>query len=348
MNQPIQFTLSPDALKSLGGFVAAPKNVLSPFEASRALNQAQIAALQKDNILDAAGQPKPEVRATLEALAAPTAYTQLRLFATPQFHEHICFCNADGTRRILLTTTGTDVLVSDPAPVDELIASMQEYIGTSTLRAPNFAAELDFDQALALAAMIDLHRRAGLRALADQIEFTPPAFDVRAITDEIGHATEDIQWLVGIMKMIASPSPRTPDFNAALDRLVTTGHINRAGTRYQLGDAAALLAGRLLVIDLVLLLGAGQLVADDSITRMHLLCLQAGVHDILTIETYDATVRFECLSAAAVMVYVKHLFTESHKLAQTPTPSKTECPRCHAALLPQSRFCANCGLPLTA
>lgn len=348
MNQSVQFTLSPDVLKSLGGLVATPKNVLSPFEMNRTLDPTHIAALQKSGILDTAGQPKPEVRATLDALAAPTAFAELRLFANPAYHEHAIFCNADGTHHIMLTTAGTDVLVSDPAPLDDLIASMQEYIGTSTLRAPQFSAELDYEQALTLAALIDLHRRAGLRALADQIKFTPPAFDARAITDAIAQTPEDIQWLVGVMKMIGSEIAKTPDIDAALDRLVAAGHINRGGTRYQLGDAAALLAGRLLVIDLVLLMRAGQLVAPDAVTTTHLLCLQAGVHDILTIETYDATVRFECLSAAAVMAYVKHLLTQSHKLAQTAAPTAKECPRCHAGITTASKFCANCGLPLNA
>lgn len=348
MNQSIQFTLSPNALKSLGELVAVPKNALSPFEASRTFEQVQLAALQKNTILGSDGRPTPEVRTTLEVLAAPTAYTQLRLFANPEFHEHICFCNADGTHRILLTTAGAEVLVSDPAPLDDLIAWMQDYVGTSTLRALTFSAELDPNQGLVLAALIDLHRRAGLRALADQTEFTPPAFNLPAINDAIARTKEDTQWLVGVMKMIASPlQQKVPDLGATLDRLVAARHINRDGTRYQLGDAAALLAERLVVIDLVLLLSAGQLVADDAITTTQLLCLQAGAHDILTIETYDATVHFECLSAAAIMAFVRHLFTQAHKLAQTIQTSASKCPRCNAPITPTRRFCAHCGLALT-
>jgi hypothetical protein len=347
MNEPIEFTLPPDVFKALGSLCSTPKNILSPFEANRTLDKTQMGALQKEALLDGGGQPKPAVSAVLEALAAPSAYSELRLFATPAYREHAVFCNVDATRRVMLTTTGADVLVSDPAPLEELIASVQEYVGTSTLRAPTFAAELDYAQAIALAAMIDLHRRAGFRVLADQAEFTPPAFDARAVADTILQTGEDVQWLVGIMKMLGSHDQLpTIEFNTVLDRLVSAGHISQAGSQYQLGDAAALLAGRLLVIDLVMLLDAGQLTANDEVTATHLLCLQAGVHDLLTIETYDSTVRFECLSAAAVMECVKMLLTQSHKLAHTVKP--TECPRCHAATHRGSRFCAMCGLPLTA
>ncbi|OGD32651.1 MAG: hypothetical protein A2V45_08075 [Candidatus Aminicenantes bacterium RBG_19FT_COMBO_58_17] len=351
MVQEIQFTLQPELLGGLGGLIPGTKGALSPFHYGdgRALTPTQIATLQRSGMLDEHGQLARGVRATLDALTTPVAYAQLRISAGSSFFEHIAYFTPGENRAILLTTVGTDVLVRDPAPADEIIEGVRQYLGDSILRGPRFKADVTYDEALALATMIDLYRRGVLRTFADGTTFTIPTFDARAIAEAAVGTPQSTQWLAGIMKMIGETYAGgvAPAFELALNSLVGAGHIICDGYQYRLGDEAALLAARLLVVDIFLLLGAGRLEPDATVTQVNLLCLQAGLHDLLTIETHNERVLFNCLSSAAVMEYVRYSLTKPDALLpEIPAPSKPICPLCRSQLSPGKKFCTKCGAPV--
>jgi hypothetical protein len=345
MNPSITLTLSPEALKGLGSLIK-PQTVLSPFDVHGTLDQTQLAAHKQSGLLDSMARPSATFGPTLDTLAAPASFVQLRLQAGPEFFEHLAFFSADSAHSVLLTTSGTDLVLSDPVSVPGLVDLVRQYVGTSVLRAPTFDTEIEYAAAVVLGAAIDLYRRAELRTLADQAEFTAPSFDAQAIEAAIAHTPEDLRWLVAMLQSIRPGERANGSVGPMLEQLVAAGHLGRTGTRYYLTSKPALLAERLLVPDNLLMVSTGQLGPDGGVTVTQLLCLQAGLHDLLTIERCEGNVRFECLSAAALVEFVNQVLSHPNAVGGAGDAKTFACPRCHAPNSPLARFCEHCGLSL--
>ncbi|MEN6343519.1 MAG: zinc ribbon domain-containing protein [Methanospirillum sp.] len=345
MTNETAFTIPPGLLPWLGSLGTGGEGPLSPFLAGevRPPDTAEKERLHAGGVIVARGGAAARIRPTLGALANPAAAVAVRLSSGEEYYEHTAFLSADGTRSVLLTTVGSEVLVRDPAPVEEILEGVRQYVGDSVLRAPRFEAELDPEEALALAAVVDLHRRALFGAYAGDTPFTRPILGPAKIAAAAESTTNGLQWLVDVVKLVGGADRLTP---AALDRLVRSGHLRKEKGGFALADEAALLAERLLVVESVLALEAVRAEpGTTTLQRLNLLCLQAGIHDLLSIESVAGRLRFECLSGAAVLVYLRHLLTEPGALAPGEETA-IACPSCGEPAQAGTKFCRKCGTAL--
>ncbi len=346
MTNEAAFTIAPGLLPWLGSAGPGATGPLSPFLAGdvRSPTLDEMDRLRSAGVIGADGALETHVRSTISALANPAVAVAVRLSSGEEYYEHTAFLSADGTRSVLLTTAGSEILVRDPAPIDEVLEGVRQYVGDSVLRAPRFEAELDPEAALAFAAIADLHRRALFGAYAGGTPFERPVLGPAKIAAAIGSAADGFQWLAGVVKLVGGADRLAP---AALDRLVRAGHLRKEKGGFALADEAALLAERLLVVESVLALEAVRAApGTTALQRLNLLCLQAGIHDILSVEAVDGRLRFECLSGAAVMAYLHFLLTEPGALAAGGAEEATACPSCGEPVSAGTKFCRKCGAAL--
>lgn len=202
----------------------------------------------------------------------------------------------------------------------------------------------DPEEAVTLAAVIDLHRRSLFRASADNTDFHPKKFNTATIASTIETTGKSFQWLVWTLKLLCSVGSDPSVYVVpALGRLVSSGNLIQDGELFRLAPEGALLAERLLIVDSILSIRAGRIVPPDTYIRLNFVCLQAGLHDILSIEPVSGRLRFECLSSTAVMEYIRYILIEPEALSIAEKLLQITCRSCNAAVPEGNKFCRKCG-----
>lgn len=364
----VEFTVDPDLLGAIGSIVPGTKSVLSPYGygEQRQPTDTEKKSLHDAGLLDTDGSISAAMRRTVEALALTDAFTRIRVVAWGEVLEYMTYFPVDNGAAVSMTTTSDGFVVHDPAPSDDILAGLSQYIGGSVFTSSNFAAEVSLEEALVLAAMIDLHRRAVLRAFIEGNTFQYGLYDARAIHQAIGNSDKGIDWLIAIVLSIsASDSPSSEaDVDAALAKLAEANHLIRQGNHYQLSEAALTLGNQLRAVENVITLDAGSQAKDGSVVRTGFTCLQSGLHDLLQLEYSKGIVRFACLSPAALLDQLRFFLTSPQALREVaektagpgPEPvvmpgaeavsAAAQCPSCQAPVGPETKFCGKCGAPV--
>jgi ribosomal protein L40E len=180
------------------------------------------------------------------------------------------------------------------------------------------------------------------------VEYKRPAFDRGAILGGLASRPEDPQWLVWSVSRFGGVGPDPERFlDAALGRLVAAGQLVREDDRYALAPDGAQLAERLLLLTSILSVRAGRLVPPDTYHQLQVVCLQAGLHDILSIEAVDGRLRFDSLASVEVMEYLRYLLQTPDALRAADAAAGITCRSCGTAMPASAKFCKKCGTPLT-
>jgi hypothetical protein len=320
----LEIALTPKELAGLDRFVQAPLSPVSPLGRGSPLDGAELASLGQRGWFDAGGRLEPTLGRALEALATSRAATQISLAVGNRVFEHVVTFASDGSRRVSLSTVPDGLVLRDPAPVDTLLAGVQEYVGASVLRAVPFEAELDVASGVLLAALLDMQRRATLRARAESSPPTPAAVDPRALADVATRAPEGWYWLVSILRMAlgdAMPSLDEATVTRSLFLLERMGHVQSSVQGVVLSTPPFALASRLLAIDVLLRVRAVRLAETGVVQATSFVSLHAGVQDVLLVDAAGGAVRFLATAAAAVLESVRLLVTDPDALGPVASPA---------------------------
>ena len=219
------------------------------------------------------------------------------------------------------------------------------------------------EQALSLAGMIDIHRKDFMRAFVEGRAFEPRGHDVPAVSAELSDRYNHVQRFVTLVRTVSEFDSDLDEesVDAAVRGLAAAGHVVREeGGVFSLSEPLSTLASRFLTLDSFLTLNAGRVAADESVVTVGFLCMQAGVNDLLALDFRGGIVRFDCLSAAAILAIANRFMTEPAILrdalaeAAEVAPARHEvaalrtCARCGAPLSPGQRFCGQCGAAVEA
>ena len=367
------------ALGALWGGVPSAISPLRPGGAAAA-SEGEIAALVSGGLCDAARCPVPEMVPVLDVLGSANAFVRVYLSGGADVDEFVVYRASSGATASLINRGGEFELES-PAPTDVFMAITAQLIGSSALRSVEFDVELSGMETVVLAAVIDLQRKASLAAITQEKDPGAVALDVASIASACSTRTGRNQWLATVMLELAEsdgvPADRVP---SALAALSSRGLLGGGPAAYHLLGNALLLAQRFLIIDSALTLTGGFAGADGSVSVAGFTCLQAGVHDLLYVETAEDSAELRCESAAAVLDYVSAFLDDPTVLqalgatpaaavataqpapapaaeapmpaapaAQAPAPVAVAaegprfCPRCGTPVRPGTRFCVKCG-----
>lgn len=361
-----QFILDLDSLLSLGSLVPGEQSLISPMRTGITLTPEQVSVLKGKGILEGSGKIAPACLPALETIAQAGYYSQVRMNGSGNYLEVMVYFSRDYKNSTGVFTTGEGLLVSDPAPVQDIVRALKEYIGESSLQNMDFHTEISFEEALALAAVIDLQRRALLKAMAEDRDPVDSGFSVEAVYQEIVKENENAQWLVTLLREMTGVSPDRSGLEKSLGSLASAGLVSINNGSCQLTGQASGLANQFLLVNNLLSIRSGREMPGSELAQVGFVCLQSGVTGLLTIQTAeDSRVQLTVLPASALFRLVE-LYLSDPVAIQMLIPEEAEdeaasagamaekvnvaggtaCPGCGKGNPADVRFCLECGSPL--
>ncbi|MBN1667975.1 MAG: hypothetical protein JW862_12845 [Anaerolineales bacterium] len=300
-----QIHLGSSILSSLGLMFSDKTNPLSPLRPSRGV-QASMGEFQAAGLANEQGKLKTEIRPWLQVLVKPASLVDLRISAGSYFQQFSLYYGENGNQPVLLMNRGDGLLLEQPADTESVLDGLVQFSGDSLLASFNFEASLPYGPALALAVLVDLHRREVARAFAD----LTPAHRQPANATEMAYwlstCPDSPQWLTALVR---TPEDRAPDVNqlqAYLDALVAAGYCQPSGGGYELAASTRPIGNRLVMLDTFYTLDIARLDPYGRVEIASLSAVQAGVNDLLQIEFQGDLVRFVSLSPMAFGDQVRH------------------------------------------
>lgn len=361
----IQFVLDLNSLIGLGEFIPGEQSLISPMRPGIKLTPEQVSVLKGKGILDDSGKIAPTFLPALETIANAGYYTQVRLNGSGNYLESMVYFSRDCKNSVALFTTGEGLLVSNPAPVQDIVRALKEYIGESSLQNMDFHAEISFEEALALSAVIDLQRRALLKAMAGDLDPDDSGFPVEAVYQETVKENDNAQWLVTLLREMTGVSPDRSGLEKALGSLAAAGLVRMKDGSCHLTGQTRGLANQFMLTNNLLSIRSGREMPGNEVAQVGFVCLQAGVTGLLTIQTAeDNLLQLTVLPAAALFRFVEMYLSDPVAIQMLipdqaeeaePASGKTEktegsggagCPACGKANPADVRFCLECGSPL--
>jgi hypothetical protein len=354
MQQPApNYIINAGLLGALGALWGRTPTRISPFQyGTTTFGTEEKKALSVAGFCNEQGQITPQARPVLDILGNATSFTRMYLSGGPNPYEYIV-CFAPGGASASLVNIHGDMQIDTPALVPMFLTMASETIGSSMYRSSPFEATLSSAEAVVLAGMIDLQRKAALRSLAGDVKTEGTLMDPASIQASYSGGNNDNQWLAMVILGLTGTSgiPGTDGFRKALDSLVNRGLVLRSSSSFKLNDDAQFLARRMLVFDTALTLTAGHLGNDGTVTVAGFTCLQAGVHDLIVVDVSGETVGIKSTSSFAILGLVRTFLSDASELEKLEAPAapvptvqaRKFCAQCGTAIQPGRKFCGSCG-----
>jgi hypothetical protein len=212
--------------------------------------------------------------------------------------------------------------------------------------------------ALAVFALMDLERSANLRALADGVPFRSMSFELPAIAEKVVNRQETFQSLEYALQSRANlpGPPSAAQVELGLRRLVDKNLVAKENSGYRLNSQLSHFAGRLPIIDNVLIVESVSLNQDNEPVVANFTALQSGVNDILYFENLNEETIVRSITGMQVVGLVAKFLNEPDTFnpPRTTGPSPrvvrpttaaavTYCGQCGSPLTSGTMFCPNCG-----
>jgi hypothetical protein len=316
----VDIDLDSELFLTLGSLTSAPRGPFWPWDdVATPPTDEQRGQLVTAAVLDGNGRVPGALQVTLSALAAASAKTSIHFYgggAAAEFANYL----APGRNPVALTSSRVGgVRLQDPAPVDLQIQTTAELIGWSTSRGVELELEIPTADALVLAALIDLERRQSLLELAGGGSSSGRPVDFDALSVSLREPGRGLFWLVNAVarRCGTEPSSAAAAVPDAVRRLTGRGVIDATETTAVLVGASKELATRFLTVVAILDLDNELDNGHGDVASVGFTCVQAGIHDLITIENLERGVHLETLSAATLINYAE-LFIRQPNYAALP------------------------------
>ena len=354
--QEIQFRVQADQLTALGARFAHGASLLSPLKAVPGAGT--VSPVVVEGVTDAAGVLAAHLVPTFQSLAGTTASAKLSLHTGDSvFQSLICFA-ADGAKAVALINTPEGIAIRHPAPCGEILSDLGDYLGGSGHVRATFTVTLPAKEALAFAGLLDLHRRAVFRALADGVPVPSAGHTPEAILGAARQSPDSFQWFASVVRSLL-PANRMEDhdLSPALAGLAAKGLVLQAPDGFLLSPAAKDVAHHFLWNDLLLTVSAAHQ-SGDMVVAAEMCFLQSGVRDILCLQANNDELFLTALAAQTVLEQVGRILTDPEVLPVPPasvtaTPptadsgaARGSCVQCGKPLQGGDVFCGSCGAPV--
>jgi hypothetical protein len=303
----IDLELDPDLFQALGGLVATPTALTSPWHGRDVtLGDDQRSTLARLGLIDTDGALSVELEPTLVALARSTGSSVVAASSAAATLHHVSYAGLRREPVGLTAMSQGDVRLQDPAPTKHLVDVVERFCGRSDVRGVDISIELRLDDAFVLAAIVDAQRRRHLSTEASEGE----PITTSEVEAELDRRGPEMFWLVNLVSRVGDSEPaQVANPSGAIERLAGSGLILATADAVALSDASAGLATRFLDLESIVILENYQVDrgAPDTIARVVLCCLQASRSDLLTIERVGDLVVFETVSSETLLGYVERL-----------------------------------------
>jgi len=361
MDEKISFTMEEDLLPVVGTLHSGEKSPLSLLKGTKKQIPADsISRLRSRGIVDASDKIKSEFEHAVETLARTSTFARLKFSAGKTIFEFIVYFPEDQTSPVSLTHNAHEIIVHDPAAIDDIFDLIDQNVGHSGLLSVQFSGEFSHEEALALCAMLDLERNALLRRLAGGTEPVQRAYNLPQITSWAGDKKKSYQSFEFVVQSrIGLSSPPTPQqIQNGLLSLAAKGHVLRPESKFQLNETLENVAGRFPIIDNFAIVETVKLVNNKTLWAGSFISLQAGVNDLLYLESIDGKIIIRCITGLELLNLVARSLSDPDYIKvpsePLPAPSSPElpkkgsfCSKCGAPIRVGKQFCAKCGEKVT-
>jgi hypothetical protein len=323
MDEKIEIVLGPQMLHWIGRSWNGPLSSMSPLlNEIKGKTAPDKKALFDAGICDQDGNILDKLRPAISVLANPRGFTRIYFTTSPgKIFEYICYVAQDGKNASAVNEAG-DLRINYPAMNDAMMYGIRQKLGSSEIRNCAFEADLTAAETVVLAAMMDLQRKAFLRAIADEKEQVLITVEIEKIAPMITQGEKDYQWLVNIFKeMLDIRGTFMPEIvPGSIDGLVSKGLVKKDGKTVSLNGPALLLSRRMLVLERYLTATSGIFTDDKKISLSGFTCLQSGINDLLIIDAYDGKAHLETVTSETLVKYLAYFLNRG---PVAPSPSET-------------------------
>ncbi len=291
-------------------YVIKQKNdmsILNSFN-NKELTEANKIFLNEAGIIDKDGNIREEQKEALEILSNPQALVKLMFTGGVNKYEHTISYDKSYDKYLSFTTAQDYYTIDTETSYTDITKIVEDFVGKSNLKSLNFNQKLSMQEALVAAAMIDMERRAILRAFVDELPHSSNSYTFNMIWRMVHSSNASIQWFVYCFSEVIGEhiTLRQEQLKQILEQLVIKELIIEKDRQYHLSDALCQLANRMIVIDNVLAIetiGAGK---DNKKNSAGFTCMQAGIHDLLVVDYDGSEVVIETISSAALLENIKN------------------------------------------
>ncbi len=318
MGEALAFTVSREELQALGTLAPAPLGSISPFRVPRGET---VPALDPGlpprlGLLGPSGELTVAARHALQVLGGARSYARVYVTEASQTFEQTVFFDPEGGVPVGVTNTLQGLRVEDPAPLPALLEGIRQLTGETPVKSSAFKALCAPEEALALAAALDLERRRRLASMASLAEAPAVPLTPALLARTVRETPLSTQWLTFAVRSIYRDRFALDEAKAAAaaESLSRGSHFKPVPGGFALSEPAEALAALSLVFERILHVEAGRALSDGQVVYVGFSCLQAGVQDLLYVERTPEGLHFEALSSASALELTRHLLAHPEAL----------------------------------
>jgi hypothetical protein len=307
-----QYVISPHLLSGLAGLIPGEKSPLSPLNIPNPpeLTADQRAELVETGMFDQNGLVE-SARLMLAGLSEVPSFARVRMNAPTGYLDEAVHFTGDGSQTIGISNTPDGLILATPGDPDGILKHLSEYIGSSAHAASEWSVALPPQEMLVLAALLDLRRKAVLRAILDQQPVAPPAGDPQSVTSAIQSMWSNSQWLTAAIQNTVNltAAPDVQMVHAALLSLSDKELVWLQDGDFLPDPEIITVIDRFLLIGTILTLDAGNTNLQGRFVLSRHSWLQTGISEMLHISREGEMLQLEVVSPAAVLEKLRFFLT---------------------------------------
>ncbi len=324
MEQTTRIEIRQSWLPLLERAVPGPKNILSPLHLRVA--QQPDGDVWRSGLFDPQGRLLPAYMPVMQMLANPLSLVDLQFTIGAYQQQVTLYYSQPGVAPVSMHNTQNGLILEYPAKTNDIFVGVVQFSGDSLIGSLDVQLSLPYLEALALAGLIDLHRRQAARAFAD---VTAPSFRAVPLSDLANwlmRCPNNPQWLTAIIRKPDDPPPSSDLLQSAVMRLAARGACRADGSGYLLSDMTMPVSDRLFWIDRVFSLSIARLNSGAPASVALVMAVQSGVNDVLRIEFAADEVAFAGVSPRRLVEEVFFYLEDGGFALPAPATSPASAP----------------------
>lgn len=307
----LRCTLDRDKLESLNTLIKE-RNALSPLNrfSEKAYSAEDIGILSRMGMVDEEGTLLESIRPSIRILSEPYAVVRLTFTGGVGSYEHHVTYDRTLKNHVAFTVTPDSYSIDDETSPYSIVQLLQDFVGRSHLKSISLSYKFSRTEALVVASLLDMERRTKLRAFIDELPASRNAYHASMIWRIINSTNTSIQWFVSVMNEVigAHITLSLQQVHNAIEQLMRQGILEQKGMQYQLTGDFARLSDRMIIIDNVLSIQVLRQDDQDNTICAGFTCIQAGVHDLLLLDSDGNDIVMETISSAKLLDYLEQFY----------------------------------------
>lgn len=303
-------TLDRDKIESLNTIIKE-RNNLSPLNrfTSKGFSEDDINILNRMGMINSEGNLIETIQPTIKILSNPHAVLKLIFTGGVGTYEHNINYDDTFQKHVSFTVTPNNFAIDDESNPRSVVQTVQDFVGKSNLKSINISKKFSATEALVIASILDIERRASLRAFVDEMPMSHNSYNANMVWRIINSTSTSIQWFVSIMNDVIGDhvTLTLQQVQEALEQLRARGIVEQKGGAYQLCGELALLSDRMVIIDNILSVQISKQDDKDGIVSAGFTCIQSGVHDLLFLDYNGKEIVFKTITSSRLLDYLEQL-----------------------------------------